>query len=110
MSAKVLFACSKCFSRHPYEELSSGQQLCKVKSEKAKKTPNLRTLETIKKIPSRRQRKCNISIKCVFRFVCLFNQRAKMTRRWQKILLRKKARENAQGGRRSSQASRPKII
>ncbi|KAH8398729.1 hypothetical protein KR222_001750 [Zaprionus bogoriensis] len=30
MSAKVLFACSKCFSRHPYEELSSGQQLCKV--------------------------------------------------------------------------------
>ncbi|KAH8329631.1 hypothetical protein KR074_005427 [Drosophila pseudoananassae] len=29
MSAKVLFACSKCFSRHPYEELSSGQQLCK---------------------------------------------------------------------------------
>ncbi|XP_034104576.1 protein FAM76A isoform X1 [Drosophila sulfurigaster albostrigata] len=30
MSGKVLFACSKCFSRHPYEELSSGQQLCKV--------------------------------------------------------------------------------
>ncbi|XP_064545636.1 protein FAM76A isoform X1 [Drosophila montana] len=30
MSSKVLFACSKCFSRHPYEELSSGQQLCKV--------------------------------------------------------------------------------
>ncbi|KAJ6636321.1 Protein FAM76A [Pseudolycoriella hygida] len=28
MSA-VLFACSKCFSRHPFEELSSGQQLCK---------------------------------------------------------------------------------
>ncbi len=29
MSA-VLFACSKCFSRHPFEELSTGQQLCKV--------------------------------------------------------------------------------
>nr|NP_648303.1 uncharacterized protein Dmel_CG4452, isoform A [Drosophila melanogaster]AAF50294.1 uncharacterized protein Dmel_CG4452, isoform A [Drosophila melanogaster]AAL39626.1 LD21662p [Drosophila melanogaster]ACL90732.1 CG4452-PA [synthetic construct] len=29
MSGKVLFACSKCFSRHLYEELSSGQQLCK---------------------------------------------------------------------------------
>ncbi|KAJ8870115.1 hypothetical protein PR048_029127 [Dryococelus australis] len=25
----ALFACSKCFSRHPFEELSSGQQLCK---------------------------------------------------------------------------------
>uniref|UniRef100_A0A1A9W4C7 Protein FAM76A n=1 Tax=Glossina brevipalpis TaxID=37001 RepID=A0A1A9W4C7_9MUSC len=29
MSGKVLFACSKCFSRHPFEELSSGTQLCK---------------------------------------------------------------------------------
>lgn len=26
----VLFACSKCYSRHPFEELSPGQQLCKV--------------------------------------------------------------------------------
>lgn len=26
----MLFACSKCFSRHPFEELSPGQQLCKV--------------------------------------------------------------------------------
>ncbi|KAL7639877.1 UNVERIFIED_CONTAM: hypothetical protein RMT77_009290 [Armadillidium vulgare] len=25
----ALFACSKCFSRHPFEELSQGQQLCK---------------------------------------------------------------------------------
>ncbi|KAJ9597815.1 hypothetical protein L9F63_011310 [Diploptera punctata] len=25
----ALFACSRCFSRHPFEELSSGQQLCK---------------------------------------------------------------------------------
>lgn len=24
-----MYACSKCFTRHPYEELSSGQQLCK---------------------------------------------------------------------------------
>ncbi|KAK9872883.1 hypothetical protein WA026_020237 [Henosepilachna vigintioctopunctata] len=24
-----LFACSRCFARHPFEELSSGQQLCK---------------------------------------------------------------------------------
>lgn len=30
MSGKVLFACSKCFSRHPFEELSAGTQLCKV--------------------------------------------------------------------------------
>lgn len=28
MSA-LLFACSRCFSRHPFEELSPGQQLCK---------------------------------------------------------------------------------
>ncbi|CAD7004816.1 unnamed protein product [Ceratitis capitata] len=27
--SSVLFACSKCFSRHPFEELSAGQQLCK---------------------------------------------------------------------------------
>jgi len=26
---KMLYACSKCFTRHPYEELSQGQQLCK---------------------------------------------------------------------------------
>ncbi|XP_043220469.1 protein FAM76A-like isoform X1 [Amphibalanus amphitrite] len=25
----MLFACSRCFSRHPFEELSQGQQLCK---------------------------------------------------------------------------------
>ncbi|KAI8424429.1 hypothetical protein MSG28_002923 [Choristoneura fumiferana] len=24
-----LFACSRCFSRHPFEELSPGEQLCK---------------------------------------------------------------------------------
>ncbi|KAF7994477.1 hypothetical protein HCN44_003949 [Aphidius gifuensis] len=28
-NAKALFACSRCFSRHPFEELSPGQQLCK---------------------------------------------------------------------------------
>lgn len=30
-SQVILFACSKCFSRHPFEELSPGQQLCKVR-------------------------------------------------------------------------------
>lgn len=29
MSATLLFACSRCFTRHPFEELSHGQQLCK---------------------------------------------------------------------------------
>lgn len=29
MSVAALFACSRCFSRHPFEELSPGQQLCK---------------------------------------------------------------------------------
>jgi len=29
MSAAILYACSRCFSRHPFEELSPGQQLCK---------------------------------------------------------------------------------
>ncbi|CAD6208298.1 GSCOCG00003307001-RA-CDS [Cotesia congregata] len=28
-NAKALFACSRCFGRHPFEELSPGQQLCK---------------------------------------------------------------------------------
>jgi len=27
---QALFACSRCFSRHPFEDLSPGQQLCKV--------------------------------------------------------------------------------
>merc|ERR1712018_782789 len=26
---KRLFACSKCYTRHAFEELSSGQQICK---------------------------------------------------------------------------------
>ncbi|XP_067001074.1 protein FAM76A [Anabrus simplex] len=29
MEMPALFACSSCFSRHPFEELSQGQQLCK---------------------------------------------------------------------------------
>lgn len=29
-SQVVLYACSKCFTRHPFEELSHSQQLCKV--------------------------------------------------------------------------------
>ncbi|XP_072391410.1 protein FAM76A [Diabrotica undecimpunctata] len=28
-AAVVLFACSRCFARHPFEDLSPGQQLCK---------------------------------------------------------------------------------
>lgn len=28
-SSTALFACSRCFSRHPFEELSPGEQLCK---------------------------------------------------------------------------------
>ncbi|XP_043468062.1 protein FAM76A [Leptopilina heterotoma] len=28
-NVQALFACSRCFSRHPFEELSPGQQLCK---------------------------------------------------------------------------------
>lgn len=34
-SQVILFACSKCFSRHPFEELSPGQQLCKVSDPQA---------------------------------------------------------------------------
>ena len=30
-AAAALFACSKCYTRHPFEELSTGQQLCKVR-------------------------------------------------------------------------------
>uniref|UniRef100_A0A1B6FVD1 Protein FAM76A n=1 Tax=Cuerna arida TaxID=1464854 RepID=A0A1B6FVD1_9HEMI len=28
-NSSALFACSRCFTRHPFEELSPGQQLCK---------------------------------------------------------------------------------
>ena len=34
----ALFACSKCFTRHPFEELSQGQQLCKVSPRKFRKS------------------------------------------------------------------------
>lgn len=30
---QALFACSRCFSRHPFEDLSPGQQLCKVRKQ-----------------------------------------------------------------------------
>ena len=30
-ASTALFACSKCYTRHPFEELSQGQQLCKVR-------------------------------------------------------------------------------
>ena len=44
MSGKesILYACSKCFTRHPFEELSQGQQLCKVKIRK-----NISTISSI---------------------------------------------------------------
>lgn len=43
MSApQLLFACSKCFARHPFEELSSGQQLCKVNINNRSNTINLK--------------------------------------------------------------------
>ncbi len=29
--SEILYACSRCFTRHPFEELSQGQQLCKVR-------------------------------------------------------------------------------
>lgn len=30
MAASALYACTKCTQRYPFEELSQGQQLCKV--------------------------------------------------------------------------------
>ena len=35
---EALFACARCHSRHPFEELSSGDQLCKVSVNKVWKT------------------------------------------------------------------------
>jgi len=32
-NVQALFACSRCFSRHPFEDLSPGQQLCKVRGQ-----------------------------------------------------------------------------
>lgn len=34
-NVQALFACSRCFSRHPFEDLSPGQQLCKVRAPRA---------------------------------------------------------------------------
>lgn len=31
MAASALYACTKCTQRYPFEELSQGQQLCKVR-------------------------------------------------------------------------------
>lgn len=41
-----LFACSRCFSRHPFEELSTGEQLCKVRKfcKTSINTANIRVL------------------------------------------------------------------
>ncbi|KAK2495784.1 hypothetical protein MC885_020093, partial [Smutsia gigantea] len=35
MAASALYACTKCTQRYPFEELSQGQQLCKVAHEGA---------------------------------------------------------------------------
>ena len=32
MSSQLLFACSMCFKKFPYENLSEGSQACKVSS------------------------------------------------------------------------------
>ncbi|XP_066978740.1 protein FAM76A-like isoform X2 [Macrobrachium rosenbergii] len=41
----ALFACSRCFSRHPFEELSQGQQLCKTDSNEPSMTEERRCAE-----------------------------------------------------------------
>ncbi|XP_068204070.1 protein FAM76A-like isoform X2 [Palaemon carinicauda] len=41
----ALFACSRCFSRHPFEELSQGQQLCKIDSNELCLTEQKKCLE-----------------------------------------------------------------
>lgn len=71
MSAKVLFACSKCFSRHPYEELSSGQQLCKVNIIKMRNSEYER--ETHRKC--NKQKHFNLSYVCVC--VCMHSAKSK---------------------------------
>lgn len=35
MAASALYACTKCTQRYPFEELSQGQQLCKVGGRRA---------------------------------------------------------------------------
>lgn len=35
MAASALYACTKCTQRYPFEELSQGQQLCKVRGRRA---------------------------------------------------------------------------
>jgi hypothetical protein len=35
MAASALYACTKCTQRYPFEELSQGQQLCKVRGGRA---------------------------------------------------------------------------
>lgn len=35
MAASALYACTKCTQRYPFEELSQGQQLCKVRGHRA---------------------------------------------------------------------------
>lgn len=39
MAASALYACTKCTQRYPFEELSQGQQLCKVGGHRALGAP-----------------------------------------------------------------------
>lgn len=39
MAASALYACTKCTQRYPFEELSQGQQLCKVGGRRAFSAP-----------------------------------------------------------------------
>lgn len=39
MAASALYACTKCTQRYPFEELSQGQQLCKVGGHRAHGAP-----------------------------------------------------------------------
>lgn len=39
MAASALYACTKCTQRYPFEELSQGQQLCKVRGRRAGGVP-----------------------------------------------------------------------
>lgn len=40
MATSALYACTKCNQRYPFEELSQGQQLCKVGEHEREDDPN----------------------------------------------------------------------
>lgn len=62
-----LFACSRCFSRHPFEELSPGEQLCKVNLIRKCQSRLIQYLELLRKCPlypSKCKAKWNVTIYC----------------------------------------------